>query len=85
METSVKNAIVGNALLEDLVRQRLVDNAQLIDKLLFSRHIDQALLNEISAMNRLQKIDLLDDQGRSWNLAALPIAIALGKSEQGNR
>ena len=82
METSVKNAIVGNALLEDLVRQRLVDNAQLIDKLLFSRHIDQALLNEISAMNRLQKIDLLDDQGRSWNLAALPIAIARKKASK---
>ena len=82
METSVKNAIVGNALLEDLVRQRLVDNAQLIDKLLFSRHIDQALLNEISAMNRLQKIDLLDDQGRPWNLAALPIAIARKKASK---
>ena len=82
METSVKNAIVGNALLEDLVRQRLVDNAQLIDKLLFSRHIDQALLNEISAMNRLQKIDLLDDQGRPWNLAALPIAIAQKKASK---
>jgi hypothetical protein len=82
METSVKNAIVGNALLEDLVRQRLVDNAKLIDKLLFSRHIDQALLNEISAMNRLQKIDLLDDQGRSWNLAALPMAIAQKKARK---
>ena len=32
METSVKNAIVGNALLEDLIRQRLVDNARLIDQ-----------------------------------------------------
>ena len=72
METSVKNAIVGNALLEDLVRQRLVDNARLIDQLLMSRHVDQALLTEISAMNRLQKIDLLDDQGRPWKLAALP-------------
>ena len=64
METSVKNAIVGNALLEDLIRQRLVDNAGLIDELLLSRHVDQALLQEISAMNRLQKIDLLDEQGR---------------------
>src|SRR6185503_16033740 len=53
METSVKNAIVGNALLEDLIRQRLVDNARLIDQLLLSRHVDQALLQEISAMNRL--------------------------------
>ena len=76
METSVKNAIVGNALLEDLIRQRLVDNARLIDQLLMSRHVDQALLTEISAMNRLQKIDLLDEQGRPWKLAALPTVIA---------
>jgi signal transduction histidine kinase len=79
METSVKNAIVGNALLEDLIRQRLVDNARLIDQLLLSRHVDQALLEEISAMNRLQKIDLLDEQGRPWKLAALSTAIAKEK------
>ena len=82
METSVKNAIVGNALLEDLIRQRLVDNAQLIDQLLLSRHVDQALLNEISAMNRLQKIDLLDEQGRPWKLAALPTVIAQKKARR---
>ena len=79
METSVKNAIVGNALLEDLIRQRLVDNARLIDELLLSRHVDHALLQEISAMNRLQKIDLLDEQGRPWKLAALPARIAARK------
>jgi len=83
METSVKNAIVGNALLEDLIRQRLVDNAQLIDQLLLSRRIDQALLNEISTMNRLQKIDLLDEQGRPWKLAALPAMIAREKAREG--
>jgi len=80
METSVKNAIVGNALLEDLIRERLVDNARLIDQLLLSRHVDQALLNELSAMNRLQKIDLLDEQGRPWKIAALPTAIARKKA-----
>ena len=79
METSVKNAIVGNALLEDLIRQRLVDNARLIDQLLLSRHVDQALLKELSAMNRLQKIDLLDEQGLPWKLAALPAMIAARK------
>jgi signal transduction histidine kinase len=79
METSVKNAIVGNALLEDLIRQRLVDNARLVDQLLLSRHVDQALLEELSAMNRLQKIDLLDEQGRPWKLAALPAMIAARK------
>ena len=82
METSVKNAIVGNALLEDLIRQRLVDNARLIDQLLLSRHVDQTLLKEISAMNRLQKIDLLDEQGRPWKLAALPTVIARKKTRE---
>lgn len=82
METSVKNAIVGNALLEDLIRQRLVDNARLIDQLLLSRHVDQALLKEISTMNRLQKIDLLDEQGRPWKLAALPTLIARQKARE---
>jgi signal transduction histidine kinase len=83
MEASVKNAIVGNALLEDLIRQRLVDNARLIDELLLSRHVDEALLKEISAMNRLQKIDLLDERGQPWKLAALPTVIAREKAREG--
>ncbi|HEX5019090.1 MAG TPA: ATP-binding protein [Candidatus Binatia bacterium] len=82
MEASVRNAIVGNALLEDLIRQRLVDNARLVDQLLLSRHVDQALLDEISAMNRLQKIDLLDEQGRPWKLDALPTVIARQKARE---
>ena len=82
MEASVRNAIVGNALLEDLIRQRLVDNARLVDQLLLSRHVDQALLDEISAMNRLQKIDLLDEQGRPWKLDALPPVIARQKARE---
>ena len=76
MEAGVRNAIVGNAFLEDLIEQRLLDNARLIDRLLLSRRVDQALLEEISAMNRLQKIDLLDEQGRPWKLAALPAMVA---------
>jgi signal transduction histidine kinase len=79
MEGSVKNAIVGNAFLEDLIEQRLLDNAGLIDQLLLSRRVDQALLKELSAMNRLQKIDLLDRQGQPWELAALPAMIARQK------
>jgi signal transduction histidine kinase len=79
MEASVRNAIVGNALLEELIGQRLLDNARLIDQLLLSRQVDQALLKEISAMNRLQKIDLLDQQGQPWELAALPALMARQK------
>ena len=76
MDASVRNAIVGNALLEDLIEQRLLDNARLIDQLLLSRRVDQALLREVSAMNRLQKIDLLDREGQPWELSALPAMIA---------
>ena len=82
MEASVRNAIVGNALLEDLIGQRLLDNARLIDQLLLSRQVDQALLKEVSAMNRLQKIDLLDQQGQPWELAALPAIIARQKENE---
>jgi two-component system sensor histidine kinase HydH len=82
MEASVKNAIVGNALLEDLIGQRLLDNARLIDQLLLSRRVDQALLKEVSAMNRLQKIDLLDQQGQPWELSALPALMARQKENE---
>ena len=82
METSVKNAIVGNALLEDLIGQRLLDNARLIDQLLLSRQVDQALLEEIRAMNRLQQIDLLDPQGQPWEPAALGAIMARQKENE---
>jgi signal transduction histidine kinase len=82
MEANVKNAIVGNALLEDLIGQRLLDNARLIDQLLLSRAVDQALLKEISAMNRLQKIDLLDPQGQPWESTALPPMAAKKEGEE---
>jgi signal transduction histidine kinase len=79
MEASVRNAIVGNALLENLIEQRLLDNARLIDQLLLSRRVDQVLLKEVSAMNRLQRIDLLDREGQPWELSALPAMIARTK------
>ena len=56
MEASAKNAILGNSLLEEMVSQRLLDNARLIDQLLLLRPVDRAFLQEISAMNRLQKV-----------------------------
>ena len=78
MEANVRNAIVGNALLEDLIEQRLLDNARLIDQLLLTRDVNQALLKEIGVMNRLHQIDLLDQQGQPWELAAL-LATVSGK------
>jgi signal transduction histidine kinase len=72
METGAKNAILGNSLLEELIGQRLLDNARMLDQLLMVRRVDEPLLKEISAMNRLQKIELLDQAGRPWEPSALP-------------
>ena len=72
METTAKHAIAGNSLLEDLIGQRLLDNARLIDQLLLLPIAAPDLLKEISAMNRLQKVELLDLEGRPWQPPARP-------------
>jgi len=66
IETGAKNAILVNSLLEEQIGQRLLDNARLIDRLLSSGAADQDFLKNLSSMNRLQKVELLDDQGRPW-------------------
>ncbi len=66
LETSSRSAIQGNALMEEMVAQRLLDNARLIDQLLLSRPLDPAMLKRITAMNRLQRVDLLDREGRPY-------------------
>ena len=76
MAAGVTNAIVGNVPLEKQIEQRLLENARLIDQLLLTRRVDQALLMEVSARNRLQKIDLLDPQGQPREISSLPAMIA---------
>src|SRR3972149_12072488 len=66
LEVSSRNAIQGNALLEEMIGQRLLDNARLIDQLLLSRPIDPGWLKQVAAMNRLQRVDLLDLEGRPY-------------------
>ncbi len=66
LETSSRNAIQGNALIEEMIARRLLDNARLIDQLLFSRSFDPAAIEGITAMNRLQRVDLLDREGRPY-------------------
>ena len=64
METNIRSSILGNSLLEDLIAQRLLDNARLIDELLRYPPVDRKLLQEIAKRNHLQKIELLDLKGR---------------------
>ena len=67
LETSSRNAILGNRLMEEMIAQRLLDNARLIDQLLLSRPFEPAWLDEIRAMNRLTRVELLDRDGRPYS------------------
>jgi signal transduction histidine kinase len=64
MEATIRSAIQGNALLEDLISQRLLDNARLIDRLLRFPPVDEPFIQSIAALNGLKKIELLDLQGQ---------------------
>jgi signal transduction histidine kinase len=63
---SGRNAILSNALMEEMIAQRLLDNARLVDQLLLSRPPDPKWLERISAANGLARIDLLDSRGRPY-------------------
>lgn len=66
LETSHRAAIQANALMEEMVAERLLDNARLIDRLLEFPRLDPAALQEVAGTNHLRRIDLLDDDGRPW-------------------
>ena len=66
LDISSRNAILSNALMEDMIAQRLLDNARLVDQLLLSRPPDREWLQRISTANGLARIDLLDRAGRPY-------------------
>jgi signal transduction histidine kinase len=83
LETSSRNAIRGNALMEEMVTQRLLDNARLVDQLLLSRPFDAAWLRGIGAANRLARIELLDRDGRPYVPPAAPPPMMMGMMGRG--
>ncbi len=64
LEASSKNAIASNALLEEAVAQRLLDNARFIDFVVGRSPRARQLIQRIVAENRLAKVELLDPEGR---------------------
>jgi two-component system sensor histidine kinase HydH len=66
LDISSRNAILSNALMEEMIAQRLLDNARLVDQLLLSRPPDREWLQRISTANGLARIDLLDRGGRPY-------------------
>jgi signal transduction histidine kinase len=71
MESNIRGSILGNSLLEDLISQRLIDNARLIDQLLRFPPVDQKFIQDVAAANGLKKVDLLDLKGQPLG-AVLP-------------
>ncbi len=66
LEASAKNAITGNRLLEDLIGQRLLDNARLIDRLIGTGGYDDGVLQQVAQENRLLRVELLDQEGNPY-------------------
>src|SRR5512145_2391353 len=72
LEAVSRSAIEGNALMEEMIAQRLLDNARLIDQLLSFPPFDPAELPRIAAMNRLRRVDLLDRDGAPYAFPSRP-------------
>jgi signal transduction histidine kinase len=68
LEASSRNAIASNALLEEAVTQRLLDNARFVDFLVGRSPRATELIQRMAAENRLAKVELLDPGGRPISL-----------------
>lgn len=64
VDANIRAAVLANSLLDELLEQRLLDNARLIDELLQFPRTDENTLKQVAAANRLSKIELLDANGR---------------------
>ena len=72
LEISSRNAVLANALLEQMITQRLLDNARMVDQVLLSRSVDTEWLKRISAANGLARVELLDRDGRPYEPPPTP-------------
>ncbi len=72
LEASSQSAVRGNALMEEMIGQRLLDNARLLDQLLGFRPPDPDWLRAVRATNRLLRVDLLDRDGRPYAWPPVP-------------
>ena len=71
VETGSRNAIRSNALMEQMIAERLLDNARLVDEIM-RFPVLPGELERIARRNRLRRIDLLDADGRPWTPPAPP-------------
>ena len=64
LETSSRNAIATQTMLEELVAQRLLDNARFVDFIVARSPHAEELIQRIVTENRLAKVELLDRGGQ---------------------
>jgi len=64
LETSSRNAIATQAMLEEIVGQRLLDNARFVDFIVARAPRAQELIARMVKENRLAKVELLDREGQ---------------------
>ncbi|MFA5027678.1 MAG: ATP-binding protein [Candidatus Methylomirabilota bacterium] len=82
LQATGKNAVTSNALLEELIAQRLLDNARFIDFLAGRGSWAQALIRRVVRENRLAKVEFLDSRGRPIQLPEWP-AVGRGPERPG--
>jgi signal transduction histidine kinase len=63
LEASSRNAIAGQALLEEVVAQRLLDNARFVDSFVARSPRAAALIDRVVAENKLARVEILDARG----------------------
>jgi signal transduction histidine kinase len=69
LEASSRNAIATQSVLEEVIAQRLLDNARFVDFLVGTSPQPQSLIARLASENKLATVELLDAHGQP---AALP-------------
>jgi len=64
LEASSRNAIATQTMLEEIVAQRLLDNARFVDFIVARTPRAQELIQRVVKENRLAKVELLDREGQ---------------------
>ncbi|MGA1867007.1 MAG: sensor histidine kinase [bacterium] len=64
LQSSGKNAIISNRLVQEMLIARLLDNAKLIDILIGQNNYNSILLKDIAVKNNLFRVQVVDQWGR---------------------
>jgi len=73
LEAGIRNAITSQAALEEVVAQRLLDNARFVDFVVGRSPRAEELIARLASEHKLAKVDLLDDEGRPLRLPVVEI------------